>query len=60
MFRGYDPYIEGLKPSFFQGVGVQRYMITFNLAFGHRFGDDMNFSKEPTEIDTTSERVQFQ
>ena len=24
IFGGYDPYIEGLKPSFFHGFGVQR------------------------------------
>ena len=24
IFKGYDPYIEGLKPLFFHGFGVQR------------------------------------
>jgi len=25
---GYDPYIEGLKPSFFMGFGVQRWFVS--------------------------------
>ena len=27
-FRGYNPYIGGLKPSFFHGFGVQRQLYT--------------------------------
>ena len=31
ILRGYDPYIEGLKPSFFMGFGVQRQRVIFAI-----------------------------
>ena len=33
IFRGYNPYIGGLNPSFFHGFGVQRYIV------GAQFGE---------------------
>ena len=45
-FSGYDPYIEVLKPTFFMGFGVQRYIRnTFSeIKNRHYYGTDWDLN----------------